>query len=90
MTEYQHEPIDTEELHYCTVHPDRETSLRCNKCGRYMCVQCAVQTPVGYRCRECVRQQDDKFYNVGDMDYPVIFGICFGLSLIVFPQPHPG
>ncbi|MCU0475746.1 MAG: B-box zinc finger protein [Anaerolineae bacterium] len=51
-----------ESMTYCAVHPDRETGLRCNKCGRYMCAQCAVSTSVGYRCRECVRQVDDKFF----------------------------
>lgn len=74
-------PVE-EETTYCEVHPDRETSLRCNKCGRLMCVQCAVQTPVGYRCRECVRQQEDKYYNVAQADYVIVFAICFALSLI--------
>ncbi len=39
----------------CANHPERETGLRCNRCGKPICSQCAVQTPVGYRCRECVR-----------------------------------
>ena len=51
MSEHEHEPITVEETTYCAVHPDRETSLQCNRCGRYMCVECAVHTPVGYRCR---------------------------------------
>src|SRR5690606_10430831 len=41
---------------YCTVHPTRATLLRCNRCGRPMCTDCAVQHPVGLRCRECVNQ----------------------------------
>ncbi|HYN88142.1 MAG TPA: tetratricopeptide repeat protein, partial [Ardenticatenaceae bacterium] len=44
----------TEEMLHCSVHPDRETMLRCNRCGRPMCPECAVRTPVGLRCRECV------------------------------------
>jgi MFS family permease len=72
----------TEELTYCAVHPDRETGLRCNKCGRLMCAQCAVSTPVGYRCRECVRQHDNKFFNVNQYDYPLVFAVCLGLSVI--------
>lgn len=74
-------PVE-EEVTYCEVHPDRETALRCNKCGRLMCVQCAVQTPVGYRCRECVRAQEDKFYSAGQADYAIVFAVCFVLSLI--------
>lgn len=71
-----------EETHYCAVHPDRETELRCNKCDRYMCAQCAVSTPVGYRCRQCVRQVEDKFFTGTNTDYIVIFAISFGLSIV--------
>ncbi|MCL4249567.1 MAG: hypothetical protein KJ065_15595 [Anaerolineae bacterium] len=69
-----------EELHYCTVHPDREATLRCNRCGRYMCVQCAVQTPVGYRCRQCVRSQEDKYFNASDRDLILVGIICLVLG----------
>lgn len=55
----------------CTVHPNVETSLRCNKCGRPMCTRCAVRTPVGYRCRECVRGQQQVFFNAQAAD-PVV------------------
>jgi hypothetical protein len=65
-----------EALTYCEVHPDRETSLRCNKCGRLMCVQCAVQTPVGYRCKQCVRQHEDKFFQATQGDEIKLFVIC--------------
>ena len=47
---------------YCVNHPDVETYLRCNKCGQPICPKCAVQTPVGYRCRDCVRTQQRAFY----------------------------
>jgi hypothetical protein len=72
----------TEELTYCAVHPDRETSLRCITCNRYMCVDCAVRTPVGYRCRECSRQQQDKFFTATSNDDIVIFGVCAVLTAI--------
>ncbi|MBZ0288828.1 MAG: B-box zinc finger protein [Anaerolineae bacterium] len=71
-----------EELTYCEVHPDRETALRCNKCGRLMCVECAVQTPVGYRCRQCVRQHEDKFYKASSGDDVKVFSVCFGLMVV--------
>lgn len=72
------DPIETT---YCTVHPDRETSLRCNRCGRYMCASCAVPTPVGYSCRECIRQQDNRYFTAGQRDYVVIFAACAAFSL---------
>jgi hypothetical protein len=67
---------------YCYVHPDRETSLRCNRCERPICAQCAVRTPTGYRCRECVRDQQ-KIYNTAEWyDYLVGFGTSTVLSLM--------
>ncbi len=71
-----------EQLTYCEVHPDRETSLRCNKCGRLMCPDCAVPTPVGYRCKQCVRQHDDKFFTAGQNDYVIIAALCGIVSAI--------
>lgn len=58
----------------CPVHPKEEATLRCNRCGRPMCTKCAVRTPVGYRCRECVREQQDKFFDAHSLDY-VIAGV---------------
>jgi hypothetical protein len=68
-------PAMTDEVTYCAVHPDRETSLRCNKCERYMCPECAVPTPVGYRCKQCVRQHEDKFYSASRWDYIIVFAV---------------
>jgi hypothetical protein len=70
----------TEELTYCAVHPDRETALRCNKCGRYMCVECAVRSPVGYRCRECARGIEDKFFTAAPNDYLIVASVCAVLA----------
>jgi len=46
---------------FCYVHSNRETFLRCNKCERPICSQCAVLTPTGYRCKECIRSQQKSF-----------------------------
>lgn len=64
------------EATFCAQHPERETSLRCNRCDRYMCPACAVQTPVGYRCRECVRAQEERFFSGTNVDYLVVFLVC--------------
>jgi tetratricopeptide (TPR) repeat protein len=66
-------PLDDGTL-YCANHPHVETMLRCNRCGKPICTRCAVQTPVGYRCRECVGQQQAVFYTGGVIDY-VIGGV---------------
>lgn len=66
---------------YCYNHPNNETSLRCNNCERPICVQCAVLTPTGYRCKECIRSQQRKFETAEWYDYIVAF---FAGSLIAF------
>jgi MFS family permease len=58
---------------YCYVHPDRETLLRCNRCERPICQSCAVLTPTGYRCKECVRGQQKIFETTRWWDYPLAF-----------------
>jgi len=80
MSDHDHTLETAEEITYCAVHPTRETGLRCNKCGRYMCSDCAVLTPVGYRCRECVRQHEDKFYTAAQVDYVIVVAVCAVLS----------
>jgi hypothetical protein len=60
---------------FCANHPNRETTLRCNRCEKPICAQCAIQTPVGYRCRECVRGQQKVFDNSTPVDYPIAVAI---------------
>jgi hypothetical protein len=72
---------------YCANHPGVETSLRCNKCGKLICANCAVRTATGYRCRECVRGQQKIFETARGLDY--LFGfvtaavLSFLASLLV-------
>ncbi|MGD8405043.1 MAG: hypothetical protein PVJ21_15385 [Anaerolineales bacterium] len=67
---------------YCYVHPNRETSLRCNRCERPICTQCAIHTPTGYRCKECVREQQRIFNTAEWYDYLIGFGVAAALSLV--------
>jgi len=69
----------TTETLYCYVHPNRETSLRCNNCNRPICAQCAVRTPTGYRCRECVKGQQ-KVFNTSEW-YDHVFGFVVAALL---------
>lgn len=61
---------------YCDNHPDVPTSLRCNRCEKPICIRCAVATPVGYRCKECISGQQRVFDTSIPRDYPVAFGIA--------------
>jgi hypothetical protein len=59
----------------CAYHPGRETTLRCNRCGNPICAHCAVHTPVGYRCKECVRGQQRTFETARQTDFPIAVAI---------------
>jgi hypothetical protein len=63
----------TEEHLFCANHPTVATHLRCNRCGKAICSKCAVRTPVGYRCKECVREQQQVFETASTIDYPIAF-----------------
>lgn len=78
------------EILHCANHPDRETVLRCNRCEKPICTQCAIQTPVGKRCPECVRSQQAKYYNAESYDIPVgvvvaaVLGVGLGALAYLF------
>jgi hypothetical protein len=66
----------------CYAHPDRETMLRCNNCERPICAKCAILTPTGYRCKECVRGQQKVFETATPSDFIVAPLVAGGLSLL--------
>ncbi|HKY55251.1 MAG TPA: hypothetical protein VJM08_13130 [Anaerolineales bacterium] len=72
----------TTETLYCYVHPNRETALRCNNCNRPICASCAVRTPTGYRCRECVRERQKTFETSEWYDFVSGFIVAALLSSI--------
>jgi len=66
----------------CANHPARDTYLRCNRCEKPICVECAVLTPIGYRCKECVRSQQKVFETALLQDYVLGIIIAGVLSFI--------
>lgn len=67
---------------YCANHPNRETLLRCNICGKPICTECAVRRPTGYSCKECVRGQQKRFENTRSLDFPLAAIITALLAFI--------
>jgi hypothetical protein len=67
---------------YCANHPEAETSLRCNNCEKPICPKCAVLTPTGYRCKQCVRGQQKVFDTAEGQDYVIGFVITLVLSFL--------
>lgn len=49
---------DDLEVKHCYRHPQRETGVSCSNCGRPICHECMIPAPVGFRCPECVREQN--------------------------------
>lgn len=73
------------EVLYCANHPDTETYLRCNKCNKPICLKCAELTEVGYRCKECIREQQNVFYNAMTSDNWIAFAVAGGITLVAWP-----
>lgn len=40
----------------CYRHPDRQSYILCQRCGRTICPQCQTQAAVGVQCPECVKE----------------------------------
>lgn len=41
---------------FCYRHPDRQSYILCQRCGRTVCPQCQTQAAVGVHCPECVKE----------------------------------
>jgi hypothetical protein len=71
---------------YCPQHPTVETQMRCNRCGKFICLKCAARTPVGYRCKECVYQQQNVYFNAKPYDDAIVFLVTLSVALVVTPM----
>ena len=52
-----------------TPSEEQEITLRCSKCGKPITPAEAIQTPIGYRCSDCVRTQQKVFDTSKPLDY---------------------
>lgn len=81
-------PVSTSpdgDMLYCANHPTVETLLRCNRCNKPICTRCAVQTDVGFRCQECIRGVQDKYFNAASGDYAIAFFVGLAVAAIAAP-----
>ena len=63
--------------------------LRCNSCERPICSKCAVLTPIGYRCKACVRGQQKSFDTAKPLDFilaPVAAGILSYIGSVIISR----
>lgn len=69
-------PTPEPETLYCANHPNVETLLRCNRCGKPICLKCATLTDVGYRCNECIRGVQAAYFTAVPTDNVIAFVVA--------------
>ena len=80
---------------HCYRHPDRQSYILCQRCGRTVCPECSVQAAVGVHCVECAardRREAPKvkrgrpafLRNLTGRDAPVVTYAIIAICLVVF------
>jgi len=87
-------PYDRE--NYCYRHPNRQSFILCQRCGRTICTACQTQASVGVHCPECVataRQNAPKQRPAAvraarawrsNSDKPLATYVAIGIMAVVF------
>jgi membrane associated rhomboid family serine protease len=87
------DPQATPDTSVCYRHPDRQTWVLCQRCGRSICGECQTQAAVGVHCPECVREARESAPLTRSRllstlrtpgDRPVATYVLIGLSVAVF------
>lgn len=76
----------------CSYHPKVQTGLRCSRCGKPICPQCAVRTPVGLRCPDCAGVRGLPSYRTGAsvLLRAIAAGLLVALAVAVLWRFIPG
>jgi membrane associated rhomboid family serine protease len=77
---------------YCYRHPDRESYVLCQRCGRTICGECQTPGAVGVVCPECMAQQRAShprtkpawLTRLTGQDAPVVTYAIIGVCVLVF------
>jgi hypothetical protein len=68
---------------YCYRHPDRETWVRCGRCDQPICTRCAMQGPVGLRCKTCGKPSRDALASLKPNQIAIGLAVAVGLGAAV-------
>jgi hypothetical protein len=68
---------------HCYRHPERETWVRCGRCDQPICMSCAMQGPVGLRCKTCGKPTRDALASLRPTQVVVAAMIALGGGAIV-------
>lgn len=63
---------------FCYRHPDRETYISCGRCDRPICTRCAMQGPVGFRCKKCGTLANDPLTKMSATQIVLGFAVAAG------------
>ncbi len=75
-----------DEKKYCYIHKDVETGLKCTACGKHICPKCMVQSPVGYKCKECAQPKVTHLEQISAKQYILggLVGLISGVGCTYF------
>jgi hypothetical protein len=68
---------------FCYRHPERETWVRCGRCDQPICMKCAMQGPVGMRCKTCGKPRRDALSSMTPLQVMIALGVSAGAGLLV-------
>ncbi len=68
---------------HCYRHLDRETYVRCGRCDQPICTRCAMQGPVGMRCRSCGKPTRDALTSLRPAQVAIALGVSLGGGLMI-------
>jgi hypothetical protein len=74
-------PADPDAL-FCYRHPNRETYVRCGRCDQPICTACAMQGPVGLRCRACGKPPRDPLTTLTPAQLAAGIGVALGAGTL--------
>lgn len=69
-------------MNKCNAPQHGKSNLLCSKCGEVICPECAVQTPVGFRCRECAQLNKPPTFRVETKHYVIAVLVGLGLAVV--------
>jgi membrane associated rhomboid family serine protease len=87
------DPSATPGASVCYRHPDRETWVLCQRCGRTICGECQTPAAVGVHCPECVREARESAPRTKSRlltavrapgDRPIVTYALIAVSVVVF------
>jgi len=75
--------LDEPQPLFCYRHPDRETWVRCGRCDQPICTRCAMQGPVGMRCKTCGKPSRDALTSLKPNQIAIGLAVPLGLGAVV-------